>query len=295
MSGGMDWLRWHHGTVTDPRFGLVARKSGASLPDVIAVWAYLLERASASIDRGNFGEIDHESIDCLFDFPTTETRTQDIITVLTGRGMIGNGRIAEWEALQAKREREDTGAAERKRKQREKEALLSQEIEMSRHVTPCHAENIDVTPRGEERREEENIKTLESKTNTPRKKRDESLFDARKWLIEKGATEQHADDWLKVRKSKGSANTLTAFERIEREAGIAGMTIDQVAERAAAMNWRGFEASWVLERAQRPGHGPPQRQVSAFEQRKADEREFMRLKSFDDDWGNDGQRIIDIN
>ena len=43
---GMDWFRWHHGSVTDPKFQLVARRAGASLPDVLAVWAYVLEAAS---------------------------------------------------------------------------------------------------------------------------------------------------------------------------------------------------------------------------------------------------------
>lgn len=46
MAGGIDWFRWHHGSVTDPKFQLVARKAGVSLTDVIAVWAFVLEKAS---------------------------------------------------------------------------------------------------------------------------------------------------------------------------------------------------------------------------------------------------------
>lgn len=55
MAGGIDWFRWHHGSVTDPKFQLVARKSGASLPDVLAVWACLLETASQNGGRINGG------------------------------------------------------------------------------------------------------------------------------------------------------------------------------------------------------------------------------------------------
>ena len=51
----MHWFRWHHGTVTDPKFGLIAKKAGASVAQVIAIWAYLLEAASAAEERGHPG------------------------------------------------------------------------------------------------------------------------------------------------------------------------------------------------------------------------------------------------
>ena len=76
MAGGIDWFRWHHGSVTDPKFQLVARKSKQALAPVIAVWAFVLEQASASEDRGAFGSIDCEAIDCLLgldDGATAET------------------------------------------------------------------------------------------------------------------------------------------------------------------------------------------------------------------------------
>ena len=44
----MHWFRWHHGLVTDPKLGLIARKADTSMAEVIAVWACLLEAASAS-------------------------------------------------------------------------------------------------------------------------------------------------------------------------------------------------------------------------------------------------------
>ena len=166
MAGGIDWFRWHHGSVTDPKFQLVARKSGASLPDVLAVWAYILEKASAADDRGNFGDIDAEALDCLFNFPGTESRTADILAALEARGLVSGGVITSWEKRQPKRE--DDTAAERKRRQREREHELKMAETVtgseSRNVTQCHAEKEDVTQkkgdvthghdRGEERREE---------------------------------------------------------------------------------------------------------------------------------------------
>ncbi len=36
MAGGIDWFRWHHGSVTDPKFQLIA-KADRSLSDWEAV------------------------------------------------------------------------------------------------------------------------------------------------------------------------------------------------------------------------------------------------------------------
>lgn len=158
MAGGIDWFRWHHGSVTDPKFQLVARQAGASLPDVLAVWAYILEHASAAADRGTFGDVDSEAVDCLFGFPATETRTADILAAMERRALTADGRIVAWDKRQPKRERpEDDTAAQRKRDQRAREAAAAApapEPATPEHVTPGHATSHQKTPRGEESREE---------------------------------------------------------------------------------------------------------------------------------------------
>lgn len=159
MAGGIDWFRWHHGSVTDPKFQLVARQAGASLPDVLAVWAYLLERASAAQDRGDVGDIDCEAVDCMFGFPSTETRTADILAAMAKRGLLAGARITAWEKRQPKREREDDTAAGRQRAKRARDAADAADQARPNdanpaHVTPCHATSHQKTPRGEESREE---------------------------------------------------------------------------------------------------------------------------------------------
>lgn len=144
MAGGIDWFRWHHGSVTDPKFALVARRAGASLPDVLAVWAYLLEQASASVVRGTFGDVDCEAWDCLFGFPATETRTADILRAMKDRGLIGDGAVIRWDKRQPKREREGDTSTDRVRLHRA----------MKRHETPLVANATSGTPREEESREE---------------------------------------------------------------------------------------------------------------------------------------------
>ena len=48
----MEWFRWFEGLTTDPKFAVVARRSGQPAPFVIPVWAQILERASAPKERG---------------------------------------------------------------------------------------------------------------------------------------------------------------------------------------------------------------------------------------------------
>lgn len=141
MAGGIDWFRWHHGSVSDPKFQLVARKSGASVPDVIAVWAAVLEAASQAEDRGTF-ELDAEAIDCAFGFP--ENRTADILKAMQERDLIDGMTVTSWAKRQPKRERTDDNSTARVQAFRQRE---NQE-------TPRNATERHETPRGEESREE---------------------------------------------------------------------------------------------------------------------------------------------
>lgn len=185
MAGGIDWFRWHHGSVTDPKFQLVARRSGASLPDVLAVWAYILEKASASADRGDFGDIDAEALDCLFNFPNTETRTADVMTAMQARGLIDGTRIVAWEKRQPKRERDQQPAeasescakssTERSREHRARKAASEPSEAMQRNATQCNASNDQKRPREEESREESN--TEEAKASSRRQRSAADLPD----------------------------------------------------------------------------------------------------------------------
>lgn len=150
MANGIDWFRWHHGSVNDPKFGLVAKKAGARVGDVIAVWALVLELASANNDRGACADIDCEATDFLLG--ADDGTTARILDAMRARGLITDGRVARWETRQPKREREDVTAAERKRQQRERDKAKDGETTT---ITPSHATSHQVTPREEKRREEE--------------------------------------------------------------------------------------------------------------------------------------------
>ncbi|MES0337118.1 MAG: hypothetical protein SFH39_12290 [Candidatus Magnetobacterium sp. LHC-1] len=66
----MEWFRWWHGTMNDPKFKAVARNAGTGLANVIAVWVSLLEHASemrnmcdTPVTQGDITCFDSESCD----------------------------------------------------------------------------------------------------------------------------------------------------------------------------------------------------------------------------------------
>ena len=123
MANGIDWFRWHHGSVNDPKFGLVARKAAARVGDVIAVWALILEQASANTERGLFGAIDCEATDFLLG--ADDGTTARILEAMQGRALVDGERVTRWEERQPKRERVDNTGTERKRQQRERDKANS--------------------------------------------------------------------------------------------------------------------------------------------------------------------------
>jgi len=145
MAGGIDWFRWHHGTVTDQKFLLVARRAGASVAEVIAVWACVLESASMSSERGSLSQDpDFEAMDCALGL--VDGRAAAIFSAMRARSMIDEHlQVSAWLKRQPKRERDDDCSTERSKAFRAKQ----------RHATPSDATERTETPREEKRREEE--------------------------------------------------------------------------------------------------------------------------------------------
>jgi hypothetical protein len=151
MAGGIDWFRWHHGSVTDPKFGLIAKRAGVRVSDVIAMWAFVLETASSDADRGTIGQLDYEAIEHLLGLE--DGQSFKILDAMAQRGLIEGSRIASWDKRQPKRERDTDSSAERTRqyRERQRDAVAAS----NNHVTPCDATEHQKNARGEERREEE--------------------------------------------------------------------------------------------------------------------------------------------
>lgn len=267
MAGGIDWFRWHHGSVTDPKFQLVAKRAGARTSDVLAVWAFVLEKASASEVRGHFGEVDCEAVDCLFGMD--DGSTDAILSGLTDRKLVSDGYIVAWDKRQPKREREDNTAAERKRDQRERDAANERQGAQchsdTSDVTPCHAMSRQKTPREEESREEK-----KEEKKTPRK-RDEFLLPD--WIpLETWAS------YLKTRTKKRSDNNAHALGLIVKDLeGFRALGHDPVAILNASI--KGGWAGVFEPKPQAADRGGGSKQTALEARNRAVVEEFLREAS----------------
>jgi hypothetical protein len=113
------WFRWWEGTGTDPKFGVVAKKSGQSVAVVLAVWALLLENASETQcnakQRGEISGFDFEAVDSLLGIG--EGASEKVFAELGAKGMVDGNKIANWGKRQPKKE--DPTNTGRSRKHRE--------------------------------------------------------------------------------------------------------------------------------------------------------------------------------
>lgn len=64
-------------------------------------------------------------------------------------------------------------------------------------------------------------------------------------LINLGVNEQHAKDWLAIRKTKRAPLTQTSMDGILREVQAAGITLAEAVQISAERGWQGFKAEWL--------------------------------------------------
>ena len=155
----MEWLRWYHGAISDPKWPLIARKSKQNIGTVVAVWAAILEHASQDEERGSIDGFDPEAIDALYGYEDGTCKA--VVDAMVDKKLIVGGCVLSWQKRQPKREREDN-SAERVKKHREakKAAAETENGNNNTDETPCNASVTPLqrqeTPRTEQNREEKN-------------------------------------------------------------------------------------------------------------------------------------------
>ena len=155
----MNWFRWYHGAVSDPKLALIAKKSGQTRPIVIAIWAALLEHASQAESRGDISGFDAETVAVALDID--EDAIPAVIAAMTTKGMITDGVITAWDRRQPQRE---DGAAERAKAWREKQKQSANATERNRTQPNAgkRQEEEEIRVDGEERRKEVSQKREEA-------------------------------------------------------------------------------------------------------------------------------------
>ena len=143
------WFKWTEGTISDPRFYYVSRRSSQPLAAVIAIWAALLETASAATIRGDITGFIPRVFDCLFELETGGADA--ILSSMEEVGLIEDGRVSRWNDLQTSRSsrvagRDVTAGAARVRAYRARQRAGGGQDVTS--VTPdVTSVTPDVTPR----------------------------------------------------------------------------------------------------------------------------------------------------
>lgn len=166
----LPWFRWHTGTVTDPKWRVVASRADTSVANVVAVWATILEAASQSEERGIVTGWCAEDIAATIGIdPITVDR---IWGAMQGKVLDGQ-QLTGWAHRQPLREREDNSTP-RVQKFRDTKT----QIGVTPGETPSNAMKRPETPRVEESRVEE-ITTTTSRATHSKETED---FEAC-WLI----------------------------------------------------------------------------------------------------------------
>ena len=153
----MNWLRLYHGTHSDTKWPIIARKAGTNVLTVVGVWVALLEYASQHDPRGSIEGFDPETEDAAYGID--DGTCAAVLAVMKEKGLIINDIIVSWER------RQPETSTERMRKSRAKKTP-SQAPHHAAHVTPCDetcaavtkcdAHEKNVTIRTEQNREEQN-------------------------------------------------------------------------------------------------------------------------------------------
>lgn len=97
------WFRWHHGTVSDPKWRVVASRcvTNVTVGHVLAVWAAMMENASLASPRGELDGWNDEDVAAGLGFATEQVKC--IRDAMQGK-CLNQDVLTGWEKRQPKRE-----------------------------------------------------------------------------------------------------------------------------------------------------------------------------------------------
>ena len=119
----MSWLRWWEGTCSDPKWRVIAARSGQNVGMVVSVWAWLLEQARPN--DGQLGEIDCEEIGITYGYEAEQVAS--IVQAMADKGLVEDCTIKNWRKRQPKREDDSRERVTewRRKKAEERNALVT--------------------------------------------------------------------------------------------------------------------------------------------------------------------------
>jgi hypothetical protein len=94
----MHYYKHDHHTGMNPKWRGIAAERGVRPLDVYGIWSLLLEHASRQQDRGSVAQFSAADIAAQYDLEKSDVEA--ILTEFEARGMIANGRVANWDWYQ---------------------------------------------------------------------------------------------------------------------------------------------------------------------------------------------------
>jgi hypothetical protein len=135
------WVRLWHEMPTDPKWRVIARKSGQAIATVIAIYNCLMVNASANgNERGIVRDWDSEDIGAALDID--ERSVDSVIEAMQGKVLDG-WYLSGWEKRQPKQE---DGSAERAKNWRERKRTVANGNERPDKDADADAENTEKPP-----------------------------------------------------------------------------------------------------------------------------------------------------
>ena len=113
-----EWFRSWHGAPTDPKWLGIAKRADVAPGIAVAVAWALMDRASQAADRGSIEGYDADGLACFFG--CEPENVEAIVSAMTDKGMISDGRFTSWERRQPKRE-DDSAKRVREHRERKRE------------------------------------------------------------------------------------------------------------------------------------------------------------------------------
>ena len=159
----MHYYKHDHHTSTQPEWWGIAAELGVRPLDVYAIWNLLHEHASQQHDRGSV--VQFRAADIAAQYGLEKAVVEAILSEFEARGMIADGRIANWEWSQR-----DLSTA-RVHKHREERRAAAQEAEQPKRALPRRAAD-DPSPK--RANDETDVKRNETPETEERKNKSQS-------------------------------------------------------------------------------------------------------------------------
>lgn len=92
----MGFVRFWHSVPNNPKFRVVAKRSGQSISDVLAVYVHMMVEADLGSPRGTIKQWDDESVGAALDL--TERQVMDIRDAMQGK-LLDVDRLIDWRKI----------------------------------------------------------------------------------------------------------------------------------------------------------------------------------------------------